>query len=262
MKHIGINVFALACVVGLSVPCVAQDNPWNGSWKLDKSTVKFDGPIISVATKENSFIVSRYGRLAPNHICDGQPRKQDDGRGTTCITTSTGYVIITAATEDGKQPELKETVSFSKDGNSMTIVNDTTQQGRPIKTQYISKRISGGPGFGGEWKQVTPTESPSDPGILGIDVQGDSVVFTHSDSMKPMTYKLDGTPTTIGGQRTVEAKLDGSHTLTVTNRNNGNVAQEITFVLSADGHTIQEKEVTPEPAPGKTLVSYMTYHKN
>jgi hypothetical protein len=260
MKHIGINVFALVCVVGLSVPCVAQDNPWNGSWKLDKSTVKFDGPIISVATKGNSFIVSRYGRLAPNHICDGQPRKQDDGRGTTCITTGTGYVIITAATADGKQPELKETVSFSENGKSMTLVDDTTRQGKPVHTQYVSKRVSGGPGIGGVWKQVTPNESPTDPGILEINAQGTSVVFTRSDGTKPMTYTLDGLPTNIGGQRTAEARMDGSM-LTVTDRNDGKVTQETTYVLSKDGHTIKEKAVTPEPAPGKTLVSYMTYHK-
>jgi hypothetical protein len=34
----------------LTLPCMAQDNPWNGSWKMDRSTLQYDGPTVSIAT--------------------------------------------------------------------------------------------------------------------------------------------------------------------------------------------------------------------
>ena len=95
--------------------------------------------------------------------------------------------------------------------------------------------------------------------MLEIQVNGDSVAFKETDSEKPITCKLDGAPTTISGTQTMSVKQDGPRTLKVTYRNNGTVARENTFVLSSDGKTIKEKDVTPAPAPSDMTV---TFHKS
>ena len=91
--------------------------------------------------------------------------------------------------------------------------------------------------------------------MLTIQVNGDSVDFKETDNDKPITARLDGTPTT-GGAGTMSVKLDGPNTLKVTYSNNGKVARENTFVLNPDGKTITETDVTPEPSASTMTVMF------
>ena len=55
-------------------------------------------------------------------------------------------------------------------------------------------------------------------------------------------------------------KLDGSHTLKVWYRgSDGKLERSNTFVLSADGKTIHETDVTPAPSPS---TMWETFHKS
>jgi len=62
MKRFCMSVCALTCFAALALPCMAQANPWNGSWKIDPATVKYDGPTFSVATDAHGFTVTRDGK--------------------------------------------------------------------------------------------------------------------------------------------------------------------------------------------------------
>jgi hypothetical protein len=53
----------------------------------------------------------------------------------------------------------------------------------------------------------------------------------------------------------MSCKLADPHTLKVTYSNNGKVARENTFVLSEDGQSIQETDVTPDPMPSTMTVT-------
>ena len=68
MKRYGISVCALASFVALAIPCIAQDNPWNGSWKIDRSTLKYDGPTVSIATDADGYTVTRDGKASPKVV--------------------------------------------------------------------------------------------------------------------------------------------------------------------------------------------------
>jgi hypothetical protein len=57
----------------------------------------------------------------------------------------------------------------------------------------------------------------------------------------------------------MSVKQDGPRTLKVTYSNDGKVARENTFVLSPDGKTVNETDVTPAPSPSKMSV---TFHKS
>ena len=51
-------------------------------------------------------------------------------------------------------------------------------------------------------------------------------------------------------------KQDGPHTLRVTYSNNGKVARENTLVLSSDGMTVTETDITPAPWPSTLSITF------
>ena len=109
----------------------------------------------------------------------------------------------------------------------------------------------------GEWKVVSFKES-QDKGVLSINVTGDTVGFKETDGDKPVMCKLDGTPTTFDG-RAMSVKREGTHTLKVTYRSSkGELQRENTFVLSPDGKTVTETDVTPNPSASTMS---MKFHK-
>jgi hypothetical protein len=252
MKRIGVSICAAMFVAAIGSSCVAQDNPWNGSWKIDAATMKYDGPTISVATDADGFTVTRDGKTMPKVVCDGKPHPEDSGMVTTCNKTADGYAL--ESTRDGKPADK---VTLTMKGKMVTRrVDVTPEDGSPFTMTSTMKRVSGGPGFAGVWKETGFTES-QDTGILAIKVEGDSIAFKETDQDKPNVCKLDGTPTTIAGMRSMTAKLEGPRTLKVTySDKDGKVQRSNTFVLSANGKTVKETDVTPEPSPSTMSVMF------
>jgi hypothetical protein len=244
MKRYGMSLCALASFVALTLPCAAQDNPWNGSWKIDRSTLKYDGPTVSIARDADGYTVTRGGKASPKVVCDGKPNAPVNGMTATCTKAGTGYEVENSRA--GK-PVSKTKVEISPDGKEMTrTINITPPDGSPYTITTTSKKSSGGEGVSGEWKETAFTES-QDNGVLTIQVNGDSVDFKETDNDKPITCKLDGTPVQFG-RGTISVKQDGPRTLKVTYSQDGNVGRENTFVLSPDGKTIEETDITPAPS--------------
>ena len=144
---------------------------------------------------------------------------------------------------------------MSPDGKTLTRTADNTPpEGSPFTMTFVSTRV-GGSGKTTQWHETSFSES-QDTGVLSIQVNGDSVDFKESDTDKPVTCKLDGSPTTVGGTRTMACKMDGANTLKVTYSNDGKVQRENTFVLSPDGNTIQETDVTAPPYRSTMSVAF------
>lgn len=254
MKRYPTCLCALASLAALSVPCIAQENQWNGSWKIDRSSLKYDGPTVSIATDADGYTVTRGGDASPKVVCDGKPNAPVNGTATTCTKSGNAYELEN--TRDGK-PVSKVKVEVSADGKTLTRTIDVTPSdgSSPYSITSKSRRIAGGPGLSGTWKETAFTES-QDTGVLSIQIHGDSVDFKETDNDKPVTCKLDGTPTTISGTRTMSVKQDGPRTLKVTYSESGKVARENTFVLSPDGKTVNETDITPAPSPSKMSVRF------
>jgi hypothetical protein len=255
MKRIGMSVCALVCSAVVSSPCIAQGNPWNGSWKADASSMKYDGPTFTVATDPTGFTVTRDGKASPKVVCDGRPHPDHDNM-LTCTKEGSGYRLT--ATKDGKLQD-KVSIERSPDGRTMTRKVEIFPAGdSPYTISTTSRRVSGGGDAPTVWKETGFNES-QDTGILAIKVDGDSIAFKETDNDKPIVCKLDGTPTKFDG-RTMSVKLDGPHTLKVTYRGaDGKVERENTFVLSANGKTVHETDVTPEPSPSSMS---LMFHKS
>jgi hypothetical protein len=254
MKRIGMSIFALMLFLAGSIHGIAQDNPWNGTWKVDESSLKYEGPTFKVASDADGFTVTRDGVASPKVVCDGQP-KTDKGVATTCTKTDDGYAIETM--KDGK-PMTKVSLTLSADGKMMTRrVEVFPPDASSYTITLTSERVGEGKGPNGEWKETGFKES-QDTGILSIKVDGDMIAFKETDNDKPVMCKLDGSPASFG-TRTMSVKLEDPHTLKVTYRGDGKVQRENTFVLSEDGSTVKETDKTPEPSPSTTS---MIFHKS
>ncbi len=191
------SLCALATFAAFALPCVAQQNPWNGSWKLDRSTLKYDGPTVSVAADDSGFTVTRGGKAGPKVVCDGKPNAPDNGVITTCSKSGSGYEVEN--TRDGKQIN-KIKIELSPDGKKLSRTIDITPpDGSPYTLTTTSKRLSGGPGFSGVWKETSFTES-QDNGVLTIEVKGDSVDFKETRSRLPVSSTALQRPHRLAGQ--------------------------------------------------------------
>lgn len=256
-KRYGISACALTSFVALALPCVAQQNPWNGSWKMDRSTFKYDGPTFSIATDANGFTFTRSGNAGYKVICDGKPNAQANGRTTTCHKSAEGYELENS--RDGK-PVSKTKLEISSDGKAITRTLEIMPPdgSSPYTITATSRRISGGPGLSGTW-QESAIRTSRDTGVLTLQINGDSVDFKETDDDKPITCKLDGSPTTIKGTQTMTVKQEGPRTLKVTYSSDGKIARENTLVLSPDGKTVKETDITPAPWPSTMSV---TFHRS
>lgn len=254
MKRFGVSVFSAMFVLALSPMGVAQSSPFNGSWKEEPSTLQYTGPTSSMAVDAQGYTVTRGGKAQPKTVCDGKPQKRPNGEMLTCTKTSSGYTL--SGSKDGK-PTEKAQITLAADGQTVTRKFEIhPPDGAPFTMTFISKRISGGPGLAGVWRETKFTSS-QDSGVLSINVNGGSVAFKETDSPKPITCKLDGSETkdAMGGSMSV--RLADSHTLKVTYKDEtGKVRRENTFVLSADGKKITETDVTPAPSPSKMSVAF------
>ena len=253
MKRLYLSLTLLSSVVGLNA--AAQTNPWNGSWKADPASMKFSGGTMTIATDASGYTVtSSDGKQLTKVRCDGTPER-DESSGTmrSCTKTANGYEVTQTA--DGKVVR-KSTVTA--EGKTMTIVrNVTPPSGDPYTMTIKHERVGSGKGVAGTWKEVGFTES-QDTGILSIQVDADNIAFKETDMPAPLNLKLDGTDVQQPGG-TASARLADDHTLKITYKDaKGTVRRENTFVLSSDGNTITETDVTPTPPSTMQL----TLHKS
>jgi uncharacterized Zn-binding protein involved in type VI secretion len=250
MKRACINVCAVMCLVAFSYSCVAQGNPWNGSWKLDPSSVKYDGVLYSIKTDADGYTFSSGGTASPKTVCDGKPHAVDGGLMLTCNKVGTGYTSV--ATKEGKVIRKSE-ITVSADGKTLTRKRVTfPADGSSYTMTITSKKMPGGSGSTVMWKEVKVDET-AETGVLSIKVDGGNVAFKETDQDKPTVCKLDGTPTKLSMGGTMAVVKADAHTLKVTYKgDDGKVRRENTFVVSPDGKTVKETDVTPSPMASTT----------
>jgi len=252
MKRFSESVCIVMFLYAVNLTCMAQTSPFNGSWKLNPATLKYTGPTMSVAVDADGFTVTRGGQAQPKVVCDGKAHDDaSDGTKTTCTKSAAGYAI---SVSKGGKITRKVAIALSADGNTRTAKSQVfPPDGSPFTITTVSQRVSGGPGFAGDWREVKFSSS-TDSGILTIAINGNSVAFKETDSPKPINCKLDGSDTKAGGG-TMSVKLADPHTLKVTYKDeHAKVRRENTFALSADGKSITETDITPAPSVSKMVV--------
>jgi hypothetical protein len=250
---------AALCITGLSIVAAitpvaaAQSNSFNGQWKADPASLKYMGPQYKLTTDANGYTVTR-GSEVTKIACDGKPQKTED---TMTACTKSGNTYTLDVTRDGKHVR-HTTVTLSDDGKTRTSKSEVTPAdgSKPYTMTNVSTRVSG-TNADGMWKE-TQFRSSEDSGVLMIEINGNTAKFKETDYPAPLDVKMDGTETKMM-DGTVALKLADPHTLKVTYRDSkGKTRRENTFVLSADGKTITETDITPAPSESKMV---LTLHK-
>jgi hypothetical protein len=251
-----VAVCAVVGAMGLGQAAMAQSSPFNGQWKADKDSMKYEGPISTVTKTAGGFTVVGMGPTAQKIICDGKPHPSNNKTMTSCVMS--GGECALEVTKDGKMVR-KATISISADGKTRsTKAQIFPPDASPYMVTSESKRVGSGTGMAGRWQETTFAAS-TDNGVLAIDVKGDMVAFKETDSVKPMDCKLDGTPTKFGDGGLMAVRLASPHVLKVTYKDSdGTLRRTNTFALSADGKTITETDITPAPGSSKMV---LTLHK-
>jgi len=255
-QHLGMSICALAALAAL--PCVAQSgpNPWNGSWKAEPSSLRFESTPFSLAIDPTGYTLTAAGAPPAKTVCDGQPHAVASGVSVTCTKHGKAYSLSTI--RNGKVTS-KSDITLA--GKVMTRkIQYFPADGSPTYSMtFTSKRVGEGKGMSGSWTMTGVIES-QDTGVMSIAVSGDgNIAFKETDQDKPTICALDGTPTKFPDGSSMAVKLEGPHTLKVIYRStDGVVRRENTFVLSLDGKTISETDFTPGPASSTTA---MLLHK-
>ena len=254
LKRLSVSVCAAMFLLAMGRTSAAQSNPFNGSWKEEPSTFQYTGATYSLAVDAQGYTITRGGKAQPRTICDGKPHSRPEGEMLTCTKLPNGYAL---SESKGGKLTAKAHISLSADGKEATRKFEIyPPSGAPFTMTNISRRVSGGPGLAGEWREVKFASS-QDNGILSIEIHDGSVAFKETDSPKPMTCKLDGTETKDGMGGSMSVRMDGSRTLKVTYKDDaGKVRRQNTFVLSADGKKITETDITPAPDTSKMTVAF------
>jgi len=229
--------------------CLAQSNPWNGSWKLDEKTVQYEGYEFKMAVEGQTVTSTIGGEAQPGIVCDGAPHPLTKTVARTCSLTPDG-MEATVMRDGVKSSTMVMTVNANEVSRKITYYPKDEPS---YSITSIATRIGPGTGLTGTWKSTSVNESLEEP--MTIAVHGDSIDFKETDQQKPTTLKLDGTPFSLGGTSAVSAKLEGSNTLKITYLSGGKPTRENTFILSADGKSIMETDVTPAPAPSTTKMT-------
>jgi len=239
--------------MGVGLPAMAQGSGLNGRWKADMASMKYDGATVTVTGDDKAFTVSGTG---PDMkvVCDGKPFDGRDGEKETC--TKAGMVYTMVSRKGGKVVS-RGTATVAGDTETRRFTIYPSDGSAPFSVTSTMKRVSGGPGMVGVWKEVG-FKSASETGILSIAVKGDMIAFKETDDPKPVNAKLGGPDQKfLDGMMSI--RLADDHTLKVTYKgDDGKVRRENTFALSGDGKTITETDITPAPGASKMV---LTLHK-
>ncbi len=233
-------------LIFLLMPVLSAQNPFDGTWKLDMSTVQFpkkpDVYLLRNGTYECKSCAPPYSIKA-----DGQDQKVTGHPYFDMLSVKAldDHNVEQTSKRDGKVV-FSEKDSVSADGNTLTV--NWTDSGEPSGgTQsgtYTAKRVAKGPAganmISGSWR----TEKADNPaGVLTwtYKVNGDELTMTNPTGQS-YTAKLDGTDAPYKGDpgtTSVSVKMHGKDTLEETDKRDGNVIGVARMTVASDGKSMK-----------------------
>lgn len=239
-----------ACAVLMTVsvlPCVAMGQSWDGTWKMNLAKSKVTGDTFVIEDKGTGLMHFAGGSISYDFACDGKVYVSFADRNTTCIKSAKDqYDFVDKA---GDKLMDKERWTFSADGKMLTVRGTATRpDGSTSDYEEVYKRESGTTGLMGKWLNVK-SESPSDA-ILNIQTNGDRIKIYSPQYKTTSEGKMDGSDLTVTGPAvapgvTQSVKPESPNKLHFIVKYQGNVVNEATQTLSADGKTMVEEQWAP-----------------
>ncbi len=238
----------LICTLAFTLPALAADNPFAGTWKLDQSKSHFTGDTFTYSKAPNGMMHYDDGASSDDFGIDGKEYPLPNGHTTTWTANSdhswtsinkfNGTVIGTAQRE------------LSADGKTYTIhAVGKRADGTPYDETIVYTRISGTSGLIGKWRNMKYTQQVSSTMAISFPSPG-VIKWEYVEDKGSFTGKIDGsdlpyTSPTVSGNFTVSVQMDGPRKLSNTTKRDGKPVQYGTDTVSADGKTITDVSWTP-----------------
>lgn len=153
------------CTLGVSTltpSAFAADNPWYGTWKLNRAKSTLTGTTYTVVKTGNVYNFD-YGALKFKLADDGKDYPIMPTRTSSLKKTGNNEWLLVAKVNGVEN--ARTVLKLSSDGK--TISDSTTgthADGTTFKSESTSERVSGGPDIAGTWKDVK--ESSTAPSIM------------------------------------------------------------------------------------------------
>ncbi|MGH8145882.1 MAG: hypothetical protein ACREPY_06070 [Rhodanobacteraceae bacterium] len=243
MKRLLIASIALVLFVPV---CALAQSPFNGTWKLDPTTVhQSGGQAMVILLKDGMYHCNCHPPIAVKTDGQDHPVKGHDGFNTVAIKVLNDHSIKETDKQDGKVVS-DSTITTAPDGKTATEAFNIYSGSSPSTGKGVLKRVAkGAPGsnaVAGSWRLdhvvsgggaiFDPTYKIEGNTVTSSDVAGDS--YTAKLGGKPVPDMVNGK--TDG---TVSVKMLGKNTLRETYAKNGKVTSTSIMTISADGKTMK-----------------------
>jgi hypothetical protein len=233
----------LICVLAFTLPALAAESPFAGTWKLDLSKSHFTGDTFTYSKAPNGMMRYDNGSTNVEFGIDGKEYPTTSGHTTTWTADSDhswtsvnkfkGTVIGTAHRE------------LSADGKTLTLHAVGKQaDGTTYDETVVFTRVSGASGLIGTWRSTKYTQQESSTMVISFPSPG-VIKWENVEDKGSFTGKTDGsdlpyTSPTMSGNFTVSVTMDGPRKLSNTTKRDGKTILSGTDTVSADGKTITD----------------------
>ncbi len=248
----------LVSVVTVGIFGCHQSLPWNGSWKLIPSESSVPGPNFTITLAPTGEYQTDNGTYSYRYRCDGKEYPMSPGYSTSCKRT--GAFVIDSATKKNGSVVTMAHWELSADEASLRIKLTAVQSQRPLKTkEVVYERVSGATGFIGGWRELNRLEAR--PQLLALMLHGRDLHYAFPKEGQHVDLTLDGPDAAWQGPGvppgiTVAIKTMDHDELLVLRKLNGQVVNQGSMKISADGRTLVEEFWSPDRPNLRTILVY------
>ena len=255
MKKSILLTFTLATLT-LAQPIFGAENPWFGTWKMNRDKSTLTGTTFTVVKTGNVYHFD-YGAVKFQVADDGKDYPVMPTRTTSLRKTGDDEWLVVGKTNG---VETSRTVLKLKDGGK--AISETTTgtraDGSTYKSEETNVRTGPGPDISGTWKD-TKESSSADSVMVYSDGGAGKLKVDYPSSKGSATLPLDGTAVSETGPRAIPGmtysyKKVSPTELKYTVLFNGKPYVQATQTVSADGKVLKDvgylvskpKELTTE----------------
>jgi len=243
MKRLLVASFALALLVPA---CALAQSAFNGTWKLDPTTVHDKGgEAMVISLKDGMYRCNCHPPVAIKADGQAHPVKGHVTFDAVAVKVVDDHTIQRTYTQDGKTVS-EGTIAVAPDGKT-AMEEFTDNQGSGHDTgkvvwRRVGKGAKGSNAVAGSWRLDHVDSASGNIFDPTYRIDGNTVVSTDAGG-DSYTAKLDGKPvrniTNGKVDGTVSVRMLGKNTLRETYAKNGKVTFTNTMTLSPDGKTMK-----------------------
>jgi hypothetical protein len=238
--------------------CKRVSDEWDGTWKLDPFRCQLPGSNFQIALDGQGQYSIDYGAFKEHFRCDGQEYSLISGKTISCIQRSASAFDSTAK----KDGILLNTAHWelSADQTRLSITMTAPRSHGPVRSkEIVYERTAGTKGFEGTWRDVN---SLSDrPQLLVLAVHDQNLHYGFPEVGQYADVELNGSEAPWNGPNTpqgstIAVRVQDRRSFLVFRKIGGQILNQGSMQISADGRTLVEEVWSPDRPDLKTILVY------